>query len=142
MQTKRIGNIGGSRALFEFVKREIPVYLPFGDNETADLLAEFNGKINKIQIKTITTINKNNALEFPTSRRPVGNNARIAYNEEEVDYFVFYCLELDKILLVPYKEVMNNKTSFTIKLDKSNNKKSHYIEDFIFDKILNQSCDG
>ena len=96
MQTKRIGNIGESRVLFEFVKREIPVYLPFGDNETADLLAEFNGKINKIQIKTITTINKNNALEFPTSRRPVGNNARIAYNEEEVDYFVFYCLELDK----------------------------------------------
>ena len=48
MQTKRIGNIGESRALFEFVKREIPVYLPFGDNETADLLAEFNGKINKI----------------------------------------------------------------------------------------------
>ena len=142
MQTKRIGNIGESRTLFEFVKREIPVYLPFGDNETADLLAEFNGKINKIQIKTITIINKNNALEFPTSRRPVGNNARIAYNEEEVDYFVFYCLELDKILLVPYKEVMNNKTSFTIKLDKSNNKKSHYIEDFTFDKILNQSCDG
>ena len=142
MQTKRIGNIGESRVLFEFVKREIPVYLPFGDNETADLVAEFNGKINKIQIKTITTINKNNALEFPTSRRPVGNNARIAYNEEEVDYFVFYCLELDKILLVPYKEVMNNKTSFTIKLDKSNNKKSHYIEDFTFDKILNQSCDG
>ena len=142
MQTKRIGNIGESRVLFEFVKREIPVYLPFGDNETADLLAEFNGKINKIQIKTITIINKNNALEFPTSRRPVGNNTRIAYNEEEVDYFVFYCLELDKILLVPYKEVMNNKTSFTIKLDKSNNKKSHYIEDFTFDKILNQSCDG
>ena len=48
MQTKRIGNIGESRALFEFVKREIPVYLSFGDNETADLLAEFNGKINKI----------------------------------------------------------------------------------------------
>ena len=141
MQTKRIGNIGESRALFEFVKREIPVYLPFGDNETADLLAEFNGKINKIQVKTITTINKNNALEFPTSRRPVGNNARIVYNEEEVDYFVFYCLELDKILLVPYKEVMNNKASFTIKLDKSNNKKSHYIEDFTFDKILNQSYD-
>ena len=48
MQTKRIGNIGESRVLFEVVKREIPVYLPFGDNETADLLAEFNGKINKI----------------------------------------------------------------------------------------------
>ena len=121
MQTKRMGNIGESRALFEFVKREIPVYLPFGDNETADLLAD----------------NKNNALEFPTSRRPVGNNARIVYNEEEVDYFVFYCLELDKILLVPYKEVINNKASFTVKLDKSSNKKSHYIEDFTFDKILN-----
>lgn len=104
MQTKKIGNIGESRALFEFVKREIPVYLSFGDNETADLLAEFNGKINKIQIKTITTINKNNALEFPTSRRPVGNNARIAYNEEEVDYFVFTVQSQIKFYQFPIKK--------------------------------------
>lgn len=31
---------------------QIPVYIPFGDNERADLIAEFNGKFQKIQVKT------------------------------------------------------------------------------------------
>ena len=31
---------------------QIPVYIPFGDNERADLIAEFNGKLQKIQVKT------------------------------------------------------------------------------------------
>ena len=30
----------------------IPIYIPFGDDEKADLVAEFNGKLNKIQVKT------------------------------------------------------------------------------------------
>ena len=30
----------------------IPIYIPFGDDEKADLIAEFDGKLNKIQVKT------------------------------------------------------------------------------------------
>ena len=38
MNSKRIGNIGEAAALMKFVEIGIPVYLPFGDNEKADLL--------------------------------------------------------------------------------------------------------
>lgn len=48
MNTKSIGNIGESVTITEFVKRGISVYLPFGENEKADLIADFNGKLNKI----------------------------------------------------------------------------------------------
>ena len=48
MTTKQIGNIGEARVLSEFVRLGIPVYLPFGDNEKADLIAEFDGKLNRI----------------------------------------------------------------------------------------------
>ena len=48
MNTKRIGNIGEAAVLNKFVEMQIPVYIPFGDNESADLIAEFNGKLNKI----------------------------------------------------------------------------------------------
>lgn len=44
--------IGKAITIAEFVRRGIPVYTSFGENERADLIAEFNGKLNKIQCKT------------------------------------------------------------------------------------------
>ena len=52
MTTKQLGNIGEAKVLAKFVELQVPVYIPFGDNEKADLVAEFNGKLNKIQVKT------------------------------------------------------------------------------------------
>lgn len=52
METKRLGNIGEAVAISSFVKHCIPVYIPFGDDEKVDLVADFNGKLNKIQVKT------------------------------------------------------------------------------------------
>lgn len=52
MNSKRIGNIGEAKTLCKFVELGIPVYVPFGDNEKADFIAEFNNKLNKIQVKT------------------------------------------------------------------------------------------
>ena len=48
MNTKSIGNIGEAKALCKFIEYHIPVYLPFGDNERSDLIAELNGKLNRI----------------------------------------------------------------------------------------------
>ena len=48
MNSKNIGNIGEVKVLAKFVELGIPVYLPFRDNEKADLIADFNGKLNKI----------------------------------------------------------------------------------------------
>ena len=33
MTTKQLGNIGEAKALAKFVELQIPVYIPFGDNE-------------------------------------------------------------------------------------------------------------
>ena len=52
MNSKRIGNIGEAKVLAKFVEMGIPIYIPFGDDEKTDLIAEFDGKLNKIQVKT------------------------------------------------------------------------------------------
>ena len=51
MNSKDKGNIGEAIVLAEFTKRQIQVAIPFGDNARYDLIAEFNGKLNKIQVK-------------------------------------------------------------------------------------------
>lgn len=52
MTTKQLGNISEAKALAKLVSMNIPVYVSFGDNEKADLVADFNGKLNKLQVKT------------------------------------------------------------------------------------------
>lgn len=88
MNTKRYGNIGEAVAIGSFVKKGIPVYLPFGDNERADLIAEFGGKLNKIQVKTsVKTDNGTVSFSVVSSTKHRKNGCKHKYTKDEVDYF-------------------------------------------------------
>lgn len=63
MNTSSIGNIGEAQVLYEFVKRGIPVYIPFDDGYEVDLIAIFNGKPQRIQVKTTQTIKDETLME-------------------------------------------------------------------------------
>lgn len=56
MTTKQLGNIGEAKALAKLVSMNVSVYVGFGDNEKADLVAEFNGKLNKLQVKHLRSL--------------------------------------------------------------------------------------
>ena len=140
MNSKDKGNIGESLALSEFVKRNITVSIPFGDNARYDLIAEFNGKLNKIQVKYCNQkISENNSINCPcsSSLNHTTNKIYTTY-ENEIDYFVFYLAEWDKILLVPIQEI-GNKKNMVFRLDKPKNNQSNcnLVENYTFDKILN-----
>lgn len=139
MNSKRIGNIGEAKALSKFVELGVPVYIPFGDNETADLIADFNGKLNKIQIKT-TIKADNGKMEFNTassmSKSHIGDTVH-KYTETEVDYFVFYNIERDKIFLVPFKDVGSRGFTIRYELPKNGQKIGIHLEqDYLFENII------
>lgn len=139
MNSKDKGNIGESLALAEFIKRNITVSIPFGDNARYDLIAEFNGKLNKIQVKYCNQkITENNSITCPcsSSLNHTTNKVRNSY-ENEIDYFVFYLAEWDKLLLVPIEKI-GNKKAITFRLDKPKNNQGNcnLVENFTFDKIL------
>lgn len=73
MTTKQLGNIGEAK----LVSMNIPVYVSFGDNEKADLVAEFNQFT--VSLKSSTIRNQNHYYH--------------KYNSSEIDYFVVYNLE-------------------------------------------------
>lgn len=62
MTTKQLGNIGEAKALAKLVSMNVPVYVSFGDNEKADLVAEFNGKLNKLQVKHLRNLKMESLL--------------------------------------------------------------------------------
>ena len=116
MNSSQLGNIGEARVLSEFVKLGVPCYLPYGDGNTADLIAEFNGKLNRIQIKTTTSLTKAGAMEWKVTRQEGYHGNRVQYNTNDIDYFAFYCLETDMVCLVPFDENFPTST-LSIRLD-------------------------
>ena len=140
INTKDFGNIGESVAICEFVKLNIPVYIPFGDNERADLIAEFNGKLNKIQVKTAIKT-KNGVVEFDltssTCHRKKGQ--RHKYTSEEVDYFFCYSIERDKSYLVPVPDTPTTAISIRYEEPKNGQKQNLHMEnDYLFYHMMSE----
>lgn len=139
MNSKQKGNIGEVIVLSEFVKRGIQCSIPYGDNARYDLIADFNGKLNKIQIKYCNQkLSKNNSIICPcaSSTNHTTNKHYTTY-EKDVDYFAFYIKEWNTCCLVPISVVKNRKTiTFRNTLPSSGQKNVQYINDYSFDKIL------
>lgn len=139
MNSKQKGNIGEAIILAEFVKRGVQCSIPYGDNARYDLIAEFNEKLNKIQIKYCNQkISVNNSISCPcaSSTNHTTNKHYTTYTND-VDYFAFYIKEWDTCCLVPI-DVIGNRKTIVFRKDRplSGQKNVQYIDDYSFDKIL------
>ena len=139
MNSKNKGNIGEAIVLAEFIKRNIQVCIPFGDNARYDLIADFNGKLQRIQVKYCgQKIGVNNSIVCPcSSSTNHTTNKHLSTYENDIDYFCFYIVEWNKILLVPIEKIGNKKT-IIFRLDKPKNNQSNVnlVEDYLLDRIL------
>ena len=137
MDTKGVGNVGEAKVLCKFVELGIPVYLPFGDNERSDLIAEFNGKLNRIQVKTSVKAEDGKVIfDLTSSTTHRSNGVKHRYTNEEVDYFACYNITREKIYLIPVDEP---RTSITIRYERPKNGQVNGInfeEDFLIEKAL------
>ena len=137
MNTKQLGNIGEAKALCKFVS--VPVYQAFGDNERSDLIADFNGKLQRIQVKTSEKCEDGKmtfSLVSSTVHRK--NGVKHKYTKEEVDYFALYNVESDTLLLVPI-ELLLGRTTVTFNLEYKeprNQFKALDWKDFEFENIV------
>lgn len=132
MNSKVIGNIGEAITIAEFVRRGIPVYTSFGENERADLIAEFNSKLNKIQCKTSERFEDNVIVWRLTSSTSTGVHV---YDKSEIDYFSLYNIESKILLLVPV-EIINGRKSINVPYRKTNQNTPLNYEDYLYDTVL------
>lgn len=138
MNSKDKGNIGEAIALAEFTKREIQVSIPFGDNARYDLIAEFNGKLNKIQVKYCNQKILNGAISCPcASSTNHTTNKHYSTYENDIDYFVFYLVEWNNIIIVPIEEVGDRKTICFRKTIPTTSQNYHLVQDYTFSKFFN-----
>lgn len=140
MNTKAKGDISVAKAIFEFLKREIPISIPFGDNQRYDIIAEFHGKLQKVQVKTANEIQNGSIVCYARSSTNHTTNKHLTTYENEVDYFVFYNQDLDLIALVPIEIFQGQaQKNFRLTPPQSINQYSIvYFADYSFDKIINR----
>ena len=140
MTTNQKGNLGEVRVLSEFIKLGIPCYLPYGDGNTVDLIADFGGKLNRIQVKTTESLNKAGAMEWKTTRQEGYHGSRTTYKVNDIDYFAFYCIETDIVCLVPFDENLPAST-LSIRLDSYEGKRLNtmrFASDYSIKAIINK----
>lgn len=138
MNSKTKGNISEAKTLFEFQKRNIPVSLPWGDNERYDMIAEFNGKLNRIQVKTANEERNGSIICYTRSSSNHTTNKALKTYENDVDYFVFYNQIRDIIAIVPIEEVGLSR-SITLRIEPCKNnqiKGIRFFKDYSFDNII------
>lgn len=139
MRTKDQGILGEGQAIAKFVEYGIPISLPFGDNASYDLIADFNGKLNKIQVKTSTQVTDGRTIfELVKKRINSGESIRKRYTASEVDYYVLYSLPRKTMYLVPFEKT-NGAGQFSIRFIPPKNSQTHGInmeKDYLIDTVL------
>lgn len=141
MHTKDKGNIGEAIIISEFVKRDIQVAIPFGDNARYDLIAEFNNKLNKIQIKYCSEIRNTSAIVcYCASSTNHTTNKHYTTYENDVDYICCYLQPWDISVIIPIENIGSKKVLYMRKEPSKNNqsKNVHYLNDYLFDNIIKQ----
>ena len=138
MTYRHQGEVGVQKAIFEFIKRDIRVYVPLVD-DGVDILVEYKNKYYKIQCKTSKfTPKSKNCVVFDLTRT-FHNNSKIGYKKyssNDIDYFFLYSdLYENYPCLIPFKKVEGKRTfNIDFSSDKKHPLKNHY-KDFCLDNF-------
>lgn len=138
-----IGDIGESKAIFEFTRYGIPVLVPMSDNLPYDLVIDCNGKFLRVQVKTCKSLKEDGRLYFEICRNNAFTGEHWNYTDKEVDLFFFYCVELDIYALVTLSDLVNCKRGVTFRKDdyipaNNQSKGIRYISDYSIEKTFSR----
>lgn len=114
--------------------------MPYGDNERYDMIAEFNGKLNKIQIKFCNQQIVDGSISCPCSNivSPLTKSKHRELYVNDVDYMAFYIYVWDVAVIIPTSYI-GNRIQIKIRKERTKNNQttaSTFVDDFTFDKIV------
>ena len=142
--TSRIGKLGEYKVAEKFISRDIPTYLPMTEAEEADIVAEFGGKLQKVQVKTSNMLSgaRSEAVVFSLTNSDHHVNrgklleSRKKYSTSAVDYFALYSLPDDEVYLVKNDGEIKNmyiRHEYPISGQRKN---IHLAKDYEIDHVL------
>ena len=109
LDTKKKGNLTEMQCMSAFMEQGCGVSIPFGDNSKYDFIADVDGHLLKIQVKT-SSLKNDNVIKFSCRSTHVNCTGvkNIRYSANDIDYFATYWN--NKCYLVPVEECSVEKT--------------------------------
>ena len=109
------GNLGLAKAIEYFTIQGITVSIPLNDTQPYDLVADFNGKLQKISVKTGRST-KNN-ITYSVQLRNTGGGRengirQVLFDNSSCDYIFIYTID-EHLYLIPASEV-DVKSAITV----------------------------
>ena len=135
--SKKKGNLPEMQCMSAFLANNCDVSIPFGDNSKYDFIADVNGQLLKIQVKT-SSLKDENAIKFSCRTTHVNCSGvkNVRYNENEIDYFAAYWN--NQCYLVPISECSVEKTLRFQPPKNGQIKGITFAEDYILEKQLSK----
>jgi DNA invertase Pin-like site-specific DNA recombinase len=131
---KKVGTIGEAKTLAKLSEYGIDCYLPFNEDTKSDIVADINGTLTRIQIKTSNRIVHNSLI---VKIQQSGNHE--AYLAKDVDYFVIYNMiddELYMITRVDTEKYAGKSVSIKIRYDRAIYRDTLQSKDILIDDVL------
>jgi uncharacterized cupredoxin-like copper-binding protein len=142
----RQGKIGEYKIAMKFLERGMQVFMPICEDGEIDMITEFGGKLQKIQVKTSRqvsgTYNENTHFKLMNSNTTVENGKVVGkhkeYSPDTVDYFALYDLPHDEAYLIKNTGKTHN---FTVKQGLPADHQVYNVnmaQDYNIDTVLDQ----
>lgn len=111
LDSKKRGNLTEMQCMAAFMQNNCSVSIPFGDNSKYDFIADVDGQLLKIQVKTSSLKDETGtAISFSCRSTHVNCSGvkNVRYTSSEIDYFATYWN--NECYLVPISECSVEKT--------------------------------
>jgi len=127
MDSKDIGNISELAIMLEFTKRDIPIFIPYGNSCPFDLVTYINDKFYRIEAKTGRN-SGNGCIVFSTCTstydKDKGRSRRRMDYIGKADFFGVYNPQNNKCYLIPIdKDLAKGSMYLRLDLPKNGHKK-------------------
>lgn len=103
------GNIGLGKAIEYFTSNQMTVSVPLNDTQKYDLVAEIEGKLSRVQVKTSRNKTASGAYQVLLRHCGVsqGKNVCTPFDRSGCDYVFVYAAD-DKMYLIPSERIFNS----------------------------------
>lgn len=123
------GVLAESKILADIIAKGYKVAIPYGHDWKYDLIAERNGKLERIQVKYA----QSNGVVIQVTCRTSNPWVKVKYTSEMIDWIAVYDITTDKCYYIPASELGEGKARLILRIQdaKINVKNCRYAKDYL-----------
>lgn len=135
MNSKQIKAEGMKKTKEWFQSLGVNLYKPIGYNPVVDMIAEFNGKAQRIRVKA-TEKSKDGIVRFDMNSALRHSGTKPTDVRKEIDYYALYSIDRNKLYLIDVHKAPTTDITIRFENSKKNSKKMHFEKDVLVEKVI------